>query len=183
MDDQLADCREVFCYFDSRGDEKISVQQNVTRKGSCGRVASDVRRDPTRVPQRSPAINDESTRKPQLGCTRDCEETCSTSIPSEIGRCCAAYEKEARLSFEDFVPIFQSISKNREKHTVEEFVEGLSHFDKEGNGLINVAELRHLLTTLGERLSDEEVDQLLAGHNDSHGNVNIADFVRNVMNS
>ncbi|KAK6050568.1 EF hand [Cooperia oncophora] len=58
----------------------------------------------------------------------------------------------------------------REKHTVEEFVEGLSHFDKEGNGLINVAELRHLLTTLGERLTDEEVDQLLAGHNDSHGN-------------
>ncbi|VDO66725.1 unnamed protein product [Heligmosomoides polygyrus] len=49
--------------------------------------------------------------------------------------------------------------------------------------MINVAELRHLLTTLGERLSDEEVDQLLAGHNDSHGNVNIADFVRNVMNS
>ncbi|PIO52347.1 EF hand [Teladorsagia circumcincta] len=75
------------------------------------------------------------------------------------------------------------LEDNREKHTVEEFVEGLSHFDKEGNGLINVAELRHLLTTLGERLTDEEVDQLLAGHNDSHGNVNIADFVRNVMNS
>ncbi|KJH50518.1 transcription initiation factor IID, subunit [Dictyocaulus viviparus] len=89
---------------------------------------------------------------------------------AEIGRCCAAYEKEARLSFEDFVPIYQSVSKNREKHTVEEFVEGLSHFDKEGNGLINVAELR-------ERLSDEEVDQLLAGHNDCHGNVNIADFI------
>lgn len=27
MEDQLADCREVFCYFDSKGDEKISVQQ------------------------------------------------------------------------------------------------------------------------------------------------------------
>ncbi|PIO73425.1 EF hand [Teladorsagia circumcincta] len=77
----------------------------------------------------------------------------------------------------------EELDKVREKHTVEEFVEGLSHFDKEGNGLINVAELRHLLTTLGERLTDEEVDQLLAGHNDSHGNVNIADFVRNVMNS
>ena len=41
----------------------------------------------------------------------------------------------------------------REKHTVEEFVEGLSHFDKEGNGMINVAELRHLLTTLGMSFS------------------------------
>ncbi len=26
-DGQLADCREVFCYFDSRGDEKINVKQ------------------------------------------------------------------------------------------------------------------------------------------------------------
>lgn len=143
MDEQLADYREVFRYFDSRGDEKINVQQ-------VGDVLRALGQNPTEA---------------------------------EIGRCCAAYDKEARLSFEDFVPIFQSISKNREKHTVEEFVEGLSHFDKEGNGLINVAELRHLLTTLGERLTDEEVDQLLAGHNDSHGNVNIADFVRNVMNS
>lgn len=36
---------------------------------------------------------------------------------------------------------------------------------------------------IGERLTDEEVDQLLSGHNDSHGNVNIADFVRTVMNT
>lgn len=56
---------------------------------------------------------------------------------------------EQRISFEDFLPIYQSVNKNKENHTLEEFVEGLSHFDKEGNGLITVAELRHLLTTLG----------------------------------
>ena len=27
MDDNLADCREIFCYFDSKGDEKINVAQ------------------------------------------------------------------------------------------------------------------------------------------------------------
>ena len=56
---------------------------------------------------------------------------------------------EERITFEDFLPIVQSVNKSREHHSMEEFVEGLSHFDKEGNGFINVAELRHLLTTLG----------------------------------
>ena len=30
---------------------------------------------------------------------------------------------------------------------------------QDGNGFISTAELRHLLTTLGEKLSDEEVEQ------------------------
>ncbi|EGT34781.1 hypothetical protein CAEBREN_02413 [Caenorhabditis brenneri] len=155
--DDLADCREVFAYFDTKGDERISVQQ-------VGDVLRALGQNPTEA---------------------------------EIHRCVSSFERDGRLTFEDFVPIFQSVSKNRyvffrflfnpycfsEKHTVEEFVEGLSHFDKEGNGMINVAELRHLLTTLGERLSDEDVDQLLNGHNDSHGNVNISDFVRAIMNA
>ena len=40
------------------------------------------------------------------------------------------------------------------------------------------AELRHLLTTLGEKLSDEEAEQLLVGHEDSKGNINYENFVR-----
>ena len=44
------------------------------------------------------------------------------------------------------------------------------------------AELRHLLTTLGEKLSDEEAEQLLVGHEDSKGNINYENFVRTVMN-
>ena len=30
---------------------------------------------------------------------------------------------------------------------------------QDGNGFISTAELRHLLTTLGEKMSDEEVEQ------------------------
>ena len=40
-----------------------------------------------------------------------------------------------------------------------------------------------MMITVGERLTDEEVDSLLAGHNDAHGNVNISDFVRAVMHA
>ncbi|CAJ0581091.1 unnamed protein product, partial [Mesorhabditis spiculigera] len=147
IEETLSECREVFCYFDSKGDDRIQVTQ-------VGDVLRALGQNPTDM---------------------------------EIQKCCAQWtDPDTRITFEDFVPILQSVNKNRdfgEKHSVDEFVEGLSHFDKEGSGLINVAELRHLLTTLGERLSDEEVDALLAGHNDAHGNVNIADFVRTVMHA
>lgn len=34
-------------------------------------------------------------------------------------------------------------------------------FDKDGNGMINAGELRHVLTNLGEKLTDEEVDEMI----------------------
>lgn len=51
----------------------------------------------------------------------------------------------------------QAISKARSGDTANDFIEGLRHFDKDGNGFISSAELRHLLSTLGEKLGDEEV--------------------------
>lgn len=45
----------------------------------------------------------------------------------------------------------------------EEFIRGFQVFDKEGNGFIGVGELRYVLTSLGEKLTDEEVDELLKG--------------------
>ena len=65
------------------------------------------------------------------------------------------------------------MSHRREQGSQEDFVEGLRVFDKDGNGFIAAGELRHVLTSLGERLSDEEVDQLLQGvEHDSQGQIN-----------
>jgi len=44
---------------------------------------------------------------------------------------------------------------------VEEICDAFKVFDKEDNGFISAAELRHTLTSLGEKLTDEEVDELL----------------------
>jgi calmodulin len=45
----------------------------------------------------------------------------------------------------------------------DEFVKGFQVFDKEGRGRIGAGELRYVLTQLGEKMTDAEVDELLKG--------------------
>lgn len=52
-------------------------------------------------------------------------------------------------------------------------------FDKDGNGMINAAELRHVLTNLGEKLTDEEVDEMIREADmTGDGQVNYDEFVK-----
>ena len=68
---------------------------------------------------------------------------------AEVHRLCQDYmKKDDRISFDTFLPILQSVSSKKITDTVEDFVEGLRHFDKDGNGFITSAELRHLLTSM-----------------------------------
>ena len=119
---------------------------------------------------------------------------------SEVKKLVVEHRADDRVTFEQFLPImqvhsnieeflvlnlifaFKAICSRRSTDTSDDFIEGLRHFDKDGNGFISSAELRHLLTTLGEKLSDEEAEQLLVGHEDSKGNINYENFVRTVMN-
>jgi myosin light chain 6 len=90
--------------------------------------------------------------------------------------------KTDRISFEEFTPLYDSLAKKKDNHmSEEELIEGLKVFDKEQNGSISSAELRHLLTNLGERLSDEEVEQLLSGFEDKNGLINYEDWIRKLL--
>lgn len=60
-----------------------------------------------------------------------------------------------------------------------EIREAFKVFDKDGNGLISANELRHVMTSLGEKLTDEEVDEMMREADiDGDGFVNYEEFVK-----
>lgn len=49
---------------------------------------------------------------------------------AEVKRLVQTSKTESRVSFETFLPILHAVSQKKMTDTVEDFVEGLRHFDK-----------------------------------------------------
>ncbi|XP_043833349.1 myosin light polypeptide 6-like [Dromiciops gliroides] len=86
------------------------------------------------------------------------------------------------LDFEHFLPMLQTVAKNKAQGTYEDYVEGLWVFDKEMNGTVVGAKIPQVLITLGEKMTEEEMEVLVAGHEDSNGCINYEELVRMVLN-
>ncbi|WAR18959.1 CALM-like protein [Mya arenaria] len=72
--------------------------------------------------------------------------------------------------------------KMKDTDSEEEIKEAFKVFDKDGNGFISAAELRHVMTNLGEKLTDEEVDEMIREADiDGDGQVNYEEFVKMMM--
>jgi len=56
---------------------------------------------------------------------------------------------EKQYKFEEILPIYKQVSADAESGTFADFMEAFKTFDREGQGFINAAELRHVLTSLG----------------------------------
>ncbi|XP_023575556.1 calmodulin-like protein 3 [Octodon degus] len=68
--------------------------------------------------------------------------------------------------------------KMKDTDSEEEIREAFRVFDKDGNGYVSVAELRHVMTRLGEKLSDVEVEEMIQTADlDGDGQVNYEEFV------
>lgn len=91
---------------------------------------------------------------------------------------------EKQYKFEEILPIYAAISKETDTGTFADFMEAFKTFDREGMGFISGAEMRHVLSSLGERLTDKEVDQVIKFadlQEDLEGNVKYEEFIKKVM--
>ena len=89
--------------------------------------------------------------------------------------------KEKTIGLDDFLPHLWTISQAPDPGCYEEFYEGLKVFDKDGGGKVSATELRHVLTQLGEKLSQKDCDVLLDGQEDADGNVKYDTFIKTIL--
>lgn len=76
------------------------------------------------------------------------------------------------VDFETFQRVLNRPGGFRDPGEPEEYCRGFQVFDKDMTGFIGVGQLKYILTNLGEKMTDDEVDELLKAVDTSSGQVN-----------
>ncbi|XP_062203453.1 uncharacterized protein LOC133905707 [Phragmites australis] len=144
--EQIAEFREAFSFFDKNGDGCITVEELATVMGSL-------------QGQRPSA---EELRE----MIRDADA-----------------DGNGTIEFAEFLGLMaRKTAKDGAADADEELREAFKVFDKDQNGYISATELRHVMINLGEKLTDEEVEQMIREADlDGDGQVNYDEFVRMMM--
>jgi len=148
-EEQIAEFKEAFSLFDKDGDGTITTKE-------LGTVMRSLGQNPTEA-ELQDMINEV-----------DADGNGTIDFPEFLTMMARKMkdtdsEEEIREAFRVFVCFW-----NKSPST----------FDKDGNGFISAAELRHVMTNLGEKLTDEEVDEMIREADiDGDGQVNYEEFV------
>lgn len=76
------------------------------------------------------------------------------------------------VDFDSFTRVLNRPGGFRDPGEPEEYCRGFQVFDKDLTGFIGVGQFRYILTNLGEKMSDDEVDELLKAVDTSSGELN-----------
>nr|CCA27734.1 calmodulin putative [Albugo laibachii Nc14] len=86
------------------------------------------------------------------------------------------------IDFPEFLTMMSR--KMKDTDAEEEIRNAFQVFDKNLDGFITPAELRHIMTNLGEKLTDEEVDEMIREADlDGDGQINYEEFVKMMMSN
>ncbi|KAH7445584.1 hypothetical protein KP509_01G015900 [Ceratopteris richardii] len=89
-------------------------------------------------------------------------------------------DRNGTIDFPEFLGLMAR--KLKDTDSEEELREAFKVFDKDQNGYISAAELRSVMANLGEKLTDEEVDEMIREADiDGDGQVNYEEFVKMML--
>ena len=90
--------------------------------------------------------------------------------------------KDGKIDFDEFMILMSKSSPDTQ--TEEEVINAFRVFDKEGNGLISSTELKHIMMSIGDKMTEEEADEMVNEADiDEDGMINYEEFVRMMMAS
>ncbi|KAL5627521.1 hypothetical protein BROUX41_003674 [Berkeleyomyces rouxiae] len=89
-------------------------------------------------------------------------------------------DNNGTIDFPEFLTMMAR--KMKDTDSEEEIREAFKVFDRDNNGFISAAELRHVMTSIGEKLTDEEVDEMIhEADEDGDGRIDYNEFVQLMM--
>ncbi|XP_065300925.1 uncharacterized protein [Dermacentor albipictus] len=84
---------------------------------------------------------------------------------------------QQKVQFPEFLDMVQKCTRAFNPQT--DLQDAFRVFDRDGHGFITTAELRHVVTTLGERMTDEEADELIREADpNNEGQVDYENFIK-----
>ncbi|KAK5740214.1 myosin II light chain [Elasticomyces elasticus] len=157
---QSTNFKEAFSLFDKRGTGRVDIESLGDLLRACGQ-------NPTLA-----EIND------LKGGVRGGDCKLDTHLKyNEIGKADVYHT----VDFDSFQKILNRPGGFRDPGEPEEYCRGFQVFDKDLTGFIGVGQFRYILTNLGEKMSDEEVDELLKAVDTSSGELNYMDMVKTIL--
>ena len=87
---------------------------------------------------------------------------------------------DGKIELEEFITLMMKNSPDTQQE--EEVINAFRVFDKEGNGLIQTDELKHIMMTIGDKMTKDETDEIIHEADiDGDGTINYEEFVRMMM--
>ncbi|KAJ2146345.1 Calmodulin [Coemansia sp. RSA 678] len=85
---------------------------------------------------------------------------------------------DGKIDFSEFIAMMARQPMSADGHE-DEIMEAFRVFDKNGDGVISAQELRHVMTSLGEKLTDAEIEEMIREADvDGDGQINYEEFAK-----
>jgi Ca2+-binding EF-hand superfamily protein len=91
------------------------------------------------------------------------------------------YKNGERIDFQALWVFYQTLYSKENHYKAEEIIEAFRSFDRDGAGLLHSSEVKHLLSIYGEKLSDEELNEVMKDFEDDQGFIDYAKLINEIL--